>query len=84
MDATGDHHVKQNKSVTVPQRQVLHAFFLSYVEFRGKRKGHKNKRGFCPEVGWGEVAQTMYTHVSKCKSDKIKGVKKKKDQEIKK
>jgi hypothetical protein len=28
--------------------------------------------------GWGvrgEVAQTMYTHVSKCKSDKIKGEK---------
>jgi hypothetical protein len=26
----------------------------------------------------GEVAQTMYTHVSKCKNDKIKGEKKKK------
>jgi hypothetical protein len=22
---------------------------------------------------WGEVAQTMYTHISKCKNDKIKG-----------
>jgi hypothetical protein len=22
--------------------------------------------------GWGEVAQTMYTHVSKCRHDKIK------------
>jgi hypothetical protein len=22
--------------------------------------------------GWGEGAQTMYTHVSKCKNDKIK------------
>jgi hypothetical protein len=21
---------------------------------------------------WGEVAQTMYTHISKCKHDKIK------------
>jgi hypothetical protein len=26
---------------------------------------------FCSEVGIG-VAQTMYTHVSKCKNDKIK------------
>jgi hypothetical protein len=26
----------------------------------------------------GEVAQTMYTHTSKCKNDKIKGKKKKK------
>jgi hypothetical protein len=28
--------------------------------------------------GWGEVAQTMYTHVSKCKNDKIKGKKREK------
>jgi hypothetical protein len=27
--------------------------------------------------GWREVAQTMYTHVSKCKIDKIKGGEKK-------
>jgi hypothetical protein len=27
--------------------------------------------------GCGEVAQTMYTHVSKCKNDKIKGGRKK-------
>jgi hypothetical protein len=26
---------------------------------------------------WGEVAQTMYKHVSKCKNYKIKGEKKK-------
>jgi hypothetical protein len=26
--------------------------------------------------GGGEVAQTMYTYVSKCKNDKIKGEKK--------
>jgi anti-sigma28 factor (negative regulator of flagellin synthesis) len=25
---------------------------------------------------WGKVAQTMYTHVSKCKNDKIKKMKK--------
>jgi hypothetical protein len=23
--------------------------------------------------GWGEVAQAIYIHVSKCKNDKIKG-----------
>jgi hypothetical protein len=27
--------------------------------------------------GGGEAAQTIYTHVSKCKNDKIKGEKKK-------
>jgi hypothetical protein len=28
---------------------------------------------FCPEMGGGEkVAQITYTHVSKCKNDKIK------------
>jgi hypothetical protein len=36
----------------------------------------KVQNRFCPEVGGGgrrwEVAQTMYTHVSKCKNDKIK------------
>jgi hypothetical protein len=25
---------------------------------------------------WGEVAKTMYIHVSKCKNDKIKGERK--------
>jgi hypothetical protein len=28
-------------------------------------------------MGEGEGAQTMYTHTSKCKNDKIKGIKKK-------
>jgi hypothetical protein len=31
----------------------------------------------------GRVAQTMYTHVSKCKNDKIKGEEKKKDNSVK-
>jgi hypothetical protein len=26
---------------------------------------------FCPEVGGGEVVQTMYTHKNKCKNNKI-------------
>jgi hypothetical protein len=29
----------------------------------------------------GEVAQTMYPHVSKCKNDKVKGEKKRKSKE---
>jgi hypothetical protein len=29
-------------------------------------------------MGWGEVAQTIYTHISKCKNDKIKGEREKK------
>jgi hypothetical protein len=37
------------------------------------RKGSDQKGG-----GWREVVQTMYTHVSKCKNDKIKERKKKK------
>jgi hypothetical protein len=32
-------------------------------------------RGVGDVGGGGEVAQTMYTHVSKCKNDKIKGEK---------
>jgi hypothetical protein len=38
------------------------------------------KNSFCPDVGGresrGEVAQTIYTYVSKCKNNKIKGEKK--------
>jgi hypothetical protein len=33
----------------------------------------RRQNRFCLEVeGLGEVAQTMYTHVSKCKNDEIK------------
>jgi hypothetical protein len=35
----------------------------------------RGQNRFCPEAGMGSmggvVAQTMYTHVSKCKNDKI-------------
>jgi hypothetical protein len=39
----------------------------------------RGRNRFCLEaVGVGrEVAQTMYTHVSKCKNDKVKGERKK-------
>jgi hypothetical protein len=39
--------------------------------------GSACKQG-CGSGGWGKGAQRMYTHVSKCKNDKIKGEKKKK------
>jgi hypothetical protein len=34
----------------------------------------RGQNWFC--LRWGEMAQTMYRHVSKCKNDKIKGGKK--------
>jgi hypothetical protein len=34
------------------------------------------------EGGSGEVAQTMYTHVSKCKKHKIKGEKKETNKKV--
>jgi hypothetical protein len=41
---------------------------------QNQRAREQNK--FCLEAGWGgvgeQVTQTMYTHVSKCKNDKIK------------
>jgi hypothetical protein len=46
------------------------------LQYSQRRRGQNR---FCPEAGGGEeVAQTMYTHASKCKNDKIKGEKKKK------
>jgi hypothetical protein len=34
----------------------------------------RGQNRFCPEegLGGGDVVQTMYTHLSKCKNDKIK------------
>jgi hypothetical protein len=44
--------------------------------FSPQQNQRRGQNRFCLEVGgWGglgEVAQTMYTHVSKCKNDKIK------------
>jgi hypothetical protein len=64
-------------------------FFLQQNQKRGKRveqvlPGSVGEGWGCGGVRrgggvWeGEVAQTMYTHVSKCKNDKIKGEKIKK------
>jgi hypothetical protein len=39
----------------------------------------RGQNRLCLEIGdwgrevWGEVAKTMYAHVSKCKNNKIKG-----------
>jgi hypothetical protein len=41
------------------------------------RTGSAQKQGGRMEDGRGEVAQIMYTHVSKCKNNKIKGKRKK-------
>jgi hypothetical protein len=42
-----------------------------------QNRRRKEWNRFCLEAGGrvlrGEVPQTMYTHVSKCKNDKIKG-----------
>jgi hypothetical protein len=49
---------------------------LSYYLFCFSSTKSENKRAeqdyLEVGVGRGEVAQTMYTHVSKCKNDKIK------------
>jgi hypothetical protein len=55
------------------------SYYLLYFLFNkiGEegRIGFAWKWGFGGVVGWGKVAQTMYTHVSKYKNDKIKGEK---------
>jgi hypothetical protein len=45
--------------------------------FSLQQNWRRGRNRFCPEMGRGEVvrwewAQTMYTHVSKCKNEKIK------------
>jgi hypothetical protein len=58
--------------VFIPNQQKCFVFFIiSYVFSLTKSE---KKR---PGNGGGKVAQTMYTHVSKCKNDKIKGGKNK-------
>jgi hypothetical protein len=51
---------------------------ISYVFFLTKSENNWLKQVLTRSGGWrsGEVAQTMYTHVSKCKNDKIKERKK--------
>jgi hypothetical protein len=57
--------------------------FLLSLRFSLQQNQRRRQNRFCLEAGcWGilgrverEVAQTMYTYVSECKSDKIKGEK---------
>jgi hypothetical protein len=55
------------------------SFLLSPV-FSSTKSENKRVEQVLPRRVWGlaggKVAQTMYTHVSKCKNDKIKGEKK--------
>jgi hypothetical protein len=43
--------------------------------FSLQQNQRRGQNRVCPEAGRGvwEVAQIMYTHVSKCKNDKVKG-----------
>jgi hypothetical protein len=57
------------------------SYYLLCFLFNKIRGGGWNS--FCPEAGRerggkGGVSQTMYTHVSKCKNDKVKERKEKK------
>jgi hypothetical protein len=56
-------HLKLAKMLCFP-------FYLIYF-FLQQNQRIRGQNRFYPE-GWGKVAKTMYTHVSKCKNDKIK------------
>jgi hypothetical protein len=49
-------------------------FFLSLMFSLQQNCRTRGWNRFCLE-GWGEGVQIMYTHVSKCKNDKIKKIK---------
>jgi hypothetical protein len=46
--------------------------FLSYMYFLQQNQRTRGCNRFCPEAGWGQVSQIMYTYVSKCENNKIK------------
>jgi hypothetical protein len=59
------------KLVKTPCFSYYHFLFFLLQNWRTREWN-----GFCPEAGVGcgkgEVAQIMYTYVSKCKNDKVK------------
>jgi hypothetical protein len=60
-------------------KTLCHSYLLSFLFNKIKEEGRECsawKQGFGGGRGEG-MAQIMYTHVSKCKNDKIKGEKKK-------
>jgi hypothetical protein len=46
------------------------------MKFQSSTDPSKTEERMKEGGGWGEVAQTMYRHVSKCKNMKLKGGKK--------
>jgi hypothetical protein len=50
------------------------SFLLSLMFSHQQNQRTRGRNRFCQEAGsgWGEVAQTMYTHVSQCKIGKTK------------
>jgi hypothetical protein len=57
---------------TICLSYYLLCFLFNKIRKEG-RTGSAWKQGLGVVEGWGEVARTMYTHVSKCRNDKIKG-----------
>jgi hypothetical protein len=61
-----------NNTRNLPIFLLLSFMFFFLLQNQGTRGQNR----FCPEAagGLGGVAQIMYTHVSKCKNDKIKQI----------
>jgi hypothetical protein len=49
-----------------------HVFLIISCVFSSTKLENKRAEEVLLGSGWGEVAQTMYMHVSNCKNDKIK------------
>jgi hypothetical protein len=66
-------YLKLAKAICLPY--YLLCFLFNKIREEGGT-GSTWKVVGCGGKGWAKVAQTTYTHVSKCKNDKIKGEKK--------
>jgi hypothetical protein len=56
-------HLKQAKH---------HVFLITFYVFLSSKSHNKRAEQVLPRGGRGELAQTMYTHVTRCKNNKIK------------
>jgi hypothetical protein len=61
-------------SYPYPEASKMMSFILSLMISLQQNQTKRGWNRFCLEV-WREGAQRMYTHVNKCKNDKIKGEK---------
>jgi hypothetical protein len=52
--------------------KMLYLSYYTLCFLFNKIREQEGKTGFAWSEGWGEVAQAMYTHVSKCKNYKLK------------